>query len=551
MASAPVHEPPPISRREARQRLKRLGEIRVLRALPPEEVQALVPLVETVEFAPDSVLMREGDPGDALYLIESGTAGVARSSDGQSWRVEAGGVVGEAALLTGGPRSATVTAETRLTALRITKQAFDGLVARSPNLKRGLHELVENRRLGIPEALPSKAAWASTAMRALEARSRRVEPWLWLMLLGMGLWFGLTLRGSFGWSEADAHSGWLATLQLIAGLLIIQGACEAFIHGVERLGARLRWDGFISGTIGSALSTLPEFVVIAFLVLVQPLVAFVTAVVTIFNNALVFSIYSFFLPKDRKGAFDMPQSLTSAGGEILIAGGAITLIVGFVMLISRIEAPGRGLAGVDLIGIGVVLIVIYAYYLMTLVKYYGEGRDDPESMPPAPERLGHDTRWPAILSMLGLGLAGSYCGGESIGAFADIAITDLGLPLVPTSAALAFFAGAAEYIIVYKSHRRGELGIALSNAFGGLTQVMFLLLPFGLLVIGIAGLATGDPLYVVPVNAVTILLMLLLFPLFYALHQCMEQDKSLSNLDAAAMTGIYALLLYFLFTTRT
>jgi hypothetical protein len=31
----------------------------------------------------------------------------------------------------------------------------------------------------------------------------------------------------------------------------------------------------------------------------------------------------------------------------------------------------------------------------------------------------------------------------------------------------------------------------------------------------------------------------------------MEQGKSLSNLDAAAMTGIYLLLLYFLFTAPT
>jgi Ca2+/Na+ antiporter len=102
---------------------------------------------------------------------------------------------------------------------------------------------------------------------------------------------------------------------------------------------------------------------------------------------------------------------------------------------------------------------------------------------------------------------------------------------------------------VYKSHRRGELGIALSNVFGGMTQVMFLLLPFALLVIGIAGMATGNPVYVVPITMASIMLMLLLFPLFYALHQYITQEKTLSDLDAAAMTGIYALLLYFLFTS--
>ena len=121
--------------------------------------------------------------------------------------------------------------------------------------------------------------------------------------------------------------------------------------------------------------------------------------------------------------------------------------------------------------------------------------------------------------------------------------------MIPTAAGLAVFAGISVYIIVYKSHRRGELGIALSNVFGGMSQVMFLLLPFGLVVIGAAGLITGAPIYMVPVNAVTILLMLLLFPLFHAFHQSMGQGQSLSNLDAVALTGIYVLLLYFLFTS--
>ena len=44
------------------------------------------------------------------------------------------------------------------------------------------------------------------------------------------------------------------------------------------------------------------------------------------------------------------------------------------------------------------------------------------------------------------------------------------------------------------------------------------------------------------------LLTVLLFPVFYALHQYLEQEKQLTDLDALAMTGIYLLLLYFLFT---
>lgn len=535
--------------RRAREVLRRLSRVHVLRALPPEEIHALIPLVERVRFPAGTCLMREGEPGDALYLIERGRARVERAATGEVWQVGDGSVVGEGALLTGEARNATVTAETDLTAWRLRRAPFEQFVARSPALRHALETLMDARRRGVPERLPSAPFWVATALRAFEAQAEAWHGWQWAMLIGMTTWVVLFINDWGSFVDPHGFPVTYAIIQLVTGLLIIQGACEAFLHGVERLGARLRWDGFISGTVGSALSTLPEFVVIAFLVLVEPLVAFVTAVVTIFNNALAFSIYSFFLPKDRQGAYTMPRSLTQAGGEILIAGAAIALIIGIVMLIVRLEAAKNVLAGGDLMSIGLVLLIIYVYYLVTLVKYYGEGKDDRESLPPDPGRLGHDTRWSAILGMMALGVTGAYCGGEAIGGFADTAIGRLGMPMIPTAAGLAFFAGISEYVILYKSHRRGELGIALSNAFGGLTQVMFLLLPFGLLVIGTAGLMTGDARYAVPVNAVTILLTLLLFPLFYALHQCMSQDKSLSNLDAAAMTGIYLLLLYFLFTT--
>ena len=396
---------------------------------------------------------------------------------------------------------------------------------------------------------PSREYWMATALRAVEARNRSLKLWEILMAAGLLMWVALFVNEHLALVDTTSFKALYAALQLITGLLVIQGSCEAFIHGVERLGARLHWDGFISGTVGSVLSTLPEFVVIAFLVQVDPFAAFVTAAVTIYNNALAFSIYSFFLPKDRRGAYRMPRSLTVAGGEILIAGGAVTLIVGVIMVLFRMDGTRTTLAGPDLLVIGSILIVIYIYYLVTLVRYYGEGDDHEESHQPEPHRLGHNTSKFAIVSMFVLGGVGAYCAGEAIGGFAETALGTLGLPTIPTAAALAFFAGMSEYIIVYKSHRRGELGIALSNVFGGMTQVMFLLLPFALLTIGIAGLVTGNAVYVLPVNMASCMLVLLLYPLFYALHQYISQDKSLSDLDAMAMTGIYVLLLYFLFTS--
>ncbi len=374
--------------------------------------------------------------------------------------------------------------------------------------------------------------------------------WQKLMFLGFGLWLAVAFRDLLGFGQALnllAVEGMVSILELITGLFILQGACEALVQSVERLGARLQWDGYIAGTVGEIVSTLPEFVVITLVVQTEPLAAFIIAIVTIYNNALIFSVYSFFLPKDHGGQYVMPPPITKAGTEVLIAGAGICLTIGLLMLGLRTETHKESLAWPDLLFTATVMFVIFGYYLHTLVKYYAASEE--EHRPADPHTLGHPTDWKGILGLFCLGVVGAVLGGESVSGFAEEALHTFKLPAVATGLALAFFAGISEYVIVYKAHRRGELGIALSNVFGGITQVMFLVVPFTLMVIGLFNLITGDPRYVVPIDFTTTSLMVLLFPLFFVLLQYIEEDHKLSNLDAAAMTGIYLLLIYVLVFT--
>ena len=382
------------------------------------------------------------------------------------------------------------------------------------------------------------------------AQMKGLAGWQKLMLVGFALWLLVAFRDTVGFGRALGLmfvEGLVSITELLTGLFILQGACEALVQAAERLGARLRWDGYVAGTVGEICSTLPEFVVIAFIVQTEPLAAFIIAIVTIYNNALIFSIYSFFLPKNQWGQYVMPPPITKAGTEVLIAGSGIYLTIGLLMLGLRTETHKEALAWPDLLVTAMVMLVIFGYYLHTLVKYYVSGAE--EHRPADPHTLGHPTNWKGIIGLFMLGILGSVLGGESVSGFADEALHTFKLPAVATSLVLAFFAGISEYVIVYKAHRRGELGIALSNVFGGITQVMFLVVPFTLLVIGLFNLITGDPRFVVPINFTTTSIMVLLFPLFFVLLQYIEEDHTLSNLDAAAMTGIYLFLIYVLIFT--
>ena len=88
----------PATERDADEVLPRLSKIDILRALPAEEIQEIIPWVEQLELPAGHCLMKQGERGDALYLIEEGSARVERSGVTDVARLGPGSVVGEAPL---------------------------------------------------------------------------------------------------------------------------------------------------------------------------------------------------------------------------------------------------------------------------------------------------------------------------------------------------------------------------------------------------------------------------------------------------------------------
>lgn len=103
---------------------------------------------ERVSFKPGQTLCRQGDVGDAAYIIIDGRAEITVDTDEGPYRVaEAGAndIIGEIAILIDVPRTATVTATSPVTTLRITKELFFRMVTDFPEMALEVMRVLAHR----------------------------------------------------------------------------------------------------------------------------------------------------------------------------------------------------------------------------------------------------------------------------------------------------------------------------------------------------------------------------------------------------------------------
>lgn len=116
----------------------------LFRPLPGDELARVASLADTVHLEAGEVLFRQGDPGDAFYMVVTGEVEVVVGSrEVASFGPHEG--IGEMALLDGQPRSATVRAAGPTTLLRIEQAAFEALVDRTPALAKAIYRALSSR----------------------------------------------------------------------------------------------------------------------------------------------------------------------------------------------------------------------------------------------------------------------------------------------------------------------------------------------------------------------------------------------------------------------
>ena len=113
-----------------------IAAIAALAQFAPEELQALIANAEQRVLHRGDVLMREGEPSDALYFVISGRFVVEREGDGSPLaEIGQGQPIGEIGFFGNLPRTATVRALRDSNVLTITRTQFQKLSAVSPQIR--------------------------------------------------------------------------------------------------------------------------------------------------------------------------------------------------------------------------------------------------------------------------------------------------------------------------------------------------------------------------------------------------------------------------------
>ncbi len=127
----------------------RLATVRPFSQLPKKVVQALERHLTEQTFEAGQPLIRQGTPGDGLFVIEAGTVEISlKVAQGQRQLLgtsTAGEIIGEMALLTDELRTADVVARDSVRTLFLPKRAFEKAVAQHPIVSRMLTLLLADR----------------------------------------------------------------------------------------------------------------------------------------------------------------------------------------------------------------------------------------------------------------------------------------------------------------------------------------------------------------------------------------------------------------------
>jgi CRP-like cAMP-binding protein len=298
----------------SKERIELLAKCGLLRHLPPETIEEILPCVRCRHVHAGEIVFCAGDSPDALYIVSTGTVEVLDNVVGENGRpsrsiaqLGKGDTFGEMALLSGSSRTATVRAVEEADLLAIGKADFERLVASNYQLSEVIQRLSHERAISnLRTGGVHPEIWTRVASHSLDRLSR------------------------------DEANKFLAEAAKGSGLAIVLGNILDTIPGCLVIGAKFTGLEMLSLTLmlGMFLGTIPEAAASAAMLLkagYRP-----KAVYGLWSTVIVAGIVA---AGAGKALIGMSDALLAVFLQA-VAGGAVLGLVAHAMIPEAIDQAG-------------------------------------------------------------------------------------------------------------------------------------------------------------------------------------------------------------------
>ena len=133
------------------------GDKKLFAGLSRDEFKQVVSKLQLRHYEKGAVVVKEGDPGDSIFVVVHGEVRVLTETPAKKEILLAnlgeGEFFGEIALLTGKPRTATIITNATSDLLELTKDDYEKLISKYPNVKKVVEEFHLKRTYKTVEAM--------------------------------------------------------------------------------------------------------------------------------------------------------------------------------------------------------------------------------------------------------------------------------------------------------------------------------------------------------------------------------------------------------------
>ena len=160
---------------DRRSRIAALERVELFASLSETERETVARHLVYAPFVAGGVMTHQGDRAHWLYLVIEGEADVWSETPAGRQHIStlrAGSVFGEMGMMTGAPRSATVTARTDVLAYRLDKEGFAEILHARPDIADSISHVLARRQADLHDHVAAAAAMPREQHADILARVR-------------------------------------------------------------------------------------------------------------------------------------------------------------------------------------------------------------------------------------------------------------------------------------------------------------------------------------------------------------------------------------------